>query len=30
LSLVKILHFRKAHTKPSTLPEHPLVKAHWK
>jgi hypothetical protein len=29
LSKVKILHFRKAHTKPSTLPNHPLVKKHW-
>lgn len=30
LSKVKILHFRKAHTKPSTLPNHKLVKLHWK
>lgn len=30
LSDVKILHFRKTHTKPSTLPNHKLVKAHWK
>jgi hypothetical protein len=29
LSKVKILHFRKTHTKPSTLPNHPLVKKHW-
>jgi len=29
LSNVKILHFRKTHTKPSTLPNHPLVKKHW-
>lgn len=29
LSKVKILHFRKAHTKPSTLPNHKLVKLHW-
>jgi len=29
-SKVKILHFRKIHTKPSTLPNHPLVKKHWK
>lgn len=30
LSKVKILHFRKAHTKPSTLPNHKLVKQHWR
>lgn len=30
LSNVKILHFRKVHTKPSTLPNHPLVKQHWR
>jgi hypothetical protein len=30
LSSVKILHFRKIHTKPSTLPNHPLVKQHWR
>lgn len=30
LSQVKILHFRKTHTKPSTLPDHKLVKQHWK
>jgi len=30
LSAVKILHFRKIHTKPSTLANHKLVKAHWK
>jgi hypothetical protein len=30
LSKVKILHFRKVHTKPSTLPNHPLVKQHWR
>jgi hypothetical protein len=29
LSKVKILHFRKTHTKPSTLSSHPLVKQHW-
>jgi hypothetical protein len=29
LSKIKILHFRKVHTKPSTLPNHPLVKQHW-
>jgi hypothetical protein len=29
LSKVKILHFRKTHTKPSTLPNHSLVKEHW-
>ena len=29
LSKVKILHFRKTHTKPSTLLEHSLVKNHW-
>lgn len=29
LAKVKILHFRKIHTKPSTLPNHPLVKKHW-
>jgi hypothetical protein len=29
LSKVKILHFRKTHTKPSTLLSHPLVKQHW-
>jgi alpha-N-acetylglucosamine transferase len=29
LDKIKILHFRKVHTKPSTLPNHPLVKQHW-
>jgi hypothetical protein len=29
LSKVKILHFRKAHTKPSVLTNHQLVKQHW-
>lgn len=29
LSKVKILHFRKYHTKPSTLSNHLLVKQHW-
>jgi hypothetical protein len=29
LSEVRILHFRKVHTKPSTLPDHVLVAAHW-
>tara|TARA_B110000503_G_scaffold57915_1_gene92699 strand:- start:281 stop:934 length:654 start_codon:yes stop_codon:yes gene_type:complete len=29
LDNVKILHFRKTHTKPSTLITHPLVKQHW-
>ena len=28
-SKVKILHFRKSNNKPSTLPNHPLVKKHW-
>lgn len=27
---VKLLMFRKAHTKPSTMLDHPLVKIHWK
>jgi len=30
LSAVKILHFRKVHTKPSTLSNHKLVKKHWR
>lgn len=30
LSAVKILHFRKAHTKPSTMEHHKLVKEHWR
>jgi hypothetical protein len=30
LSQARILIFRKAHTKPSTLPNHSLVKQHWK
>jgi len=29
LSLIKILHFRKTHTKPSTMGHHKLVKNHW-
>ena len=29
LDNVKILHFRKAHTKPSNQLDHELVKAHW-
>ena len=29
LSNVKILHFRKPHTKPSVLGNHKLVKDHW-
>jgi len=29
LDNVKILIFRKAHTKPSTMPDHKLVKIHW-
>ena len=27
---VKLLMFRKAHTKPSTMLDHPLVKQHWR
>lgn len=30
LQHVKILMFRKSHTKPSTLSNHQLVKAHWR
>jgi len=30
LSQARILIFRKAHTKPSNMPEHNLVKRHWK
>ena len=30
LSAVKILHFRKVHTKPSTMGHHKLVKKHWR
>jgi hypothetical protein len=26
---VKILQFIKTHTKPSTLPDHPMVQQHW-
>lgn len=29
LDNVKILHFRKVHTKPSTMPDHNLIKSHW-
>lgn len=29
LDNVKILHFRKVHTKPSTMPNHQLIKSHW-
>jgi len=29
LSAVKILHFRKVHSKPSTMTHHSLVKKHW-
>lgn len=29
LSRIKILHFRKTSSKPSTMPDHPLVKQHW-
>lgn len=29
LKNVRIAIFRKAHTKPSTMPEHVLVKTHW-
>lgn len=29
LDSVKVLHFRKVHTKPSTMPDHQLIKAHW-
>lgn len=28
-SEVKILQFIKTHTKPSTMPEHPMVQQHW-
>lgn len=28
-SEVKILQFIKTHTKPSTMPDHPMVKQHW-
>ena len=28
-SAVKILQFIKTHTKPSTMPDHPMVKQHW-
>lgn len=27
---VKILQFIKTHTKPSTMPDHPMVQAHWR
>lgn len=27
---VKVLQFIKTHTKPSTLPDHPMVKQHWR
>lgn len=30
LSQARILIFRKAHTKPSNMPDHKLVKEHWK
>jgi hypothetical protein len=30
LSQVRILTFRKRANKPSTMPNHPLVKAHWR
>jgi hypothetical protein len=30
LSYVKVLIFRKAKQKPSTMLDHPLVKQHWK
>jgi hypothetical protein len=30
LSQVKVLIFRKAKQKPSTMLDHPLVKQHWK
>ena len=30
LSETRILIFRKAHTKPNTMPDHQLVKEHWK
>lgn len=29
LSSVKVLHFKKTHTKPSTMGHHDLVKKHW-
>ena len=28
-SKVKILQFIKSHTKPSTMPDHPMVQQHW-